>query len=51
MRGRYPTVNRLSPAEVRSVVKAVEAWNDEVARRGEWTYVVEVPKLMRVLRG
>jgi hypothetical protein len=47
--GKYPTVNRLSPAEVRLVVKAVEEWNDYSARSGE--PVVDVVRLRRVLRG
>jgi hypothetical protein len=48
--GRYPTVNRLSPNEVRAVMAAVGNWNNEAARIGDGR-VVDEAKLMRVLRG
>lgn len=47
--GRYPTVNRLTPAEVRLVVEAVEVFNDRSARRGG--PIVDVLRVRRVLRG
>lgn len=47
--GKYPTVNRLTPAEVRLVMKAVEEFNDYSARSGD--PVIDVVKLRRVLRG
>lgn len=47
--GRYPVVNRLSPAEVRIVIDAVEDANDARARAG--LPVVDVVKLRRVIRG
>ena len=42
-------MNRLTPAEVRLVVEAVEVFNDRSARSGD--PVIDVVRLRRVLRG
>ena len=42
-------MNRLTPAEVRLVVEAVEVFNDWSARRGG--PIVDVLRVRRVLRG
>ncbi len=42
-------MNRLTPAEVRLVVEAVEDFNDRSVRRGG--PVVDVLRVRRVLRG